>query len=220
VSKSIITMSDELYAYLLSVSLRETEVQRRLREETATLERHRMQISPDQGQLMALLVRLLGARRVVEVGVFTGYSALAVAAALPPDGRLIACDVSEEWTSIARRYWSEAGVDDRIDLRLAPAMETLDRLLADEGPGSIDLAFLDADKESYDGYYERVLELLRPGGLVLIDNVLWGGKVMDEMDDDPATVALRALNLKLHGDTRVDLAMIPVGDGLTLARKR
>lgn len=219
-SKSCITVTDDLYAYLCSVSLRERDVQRRLREETATLSDHRMQILPDQGQFMALVARLIGATRAVEVGTFTGYSALAVALALPPDGCLVACDVSEEWTSIGRRYWKEAGVDDRIDLRLGPAIETLDAMLAEGGAGTIDLAFLDADKTAYDAYYERVLELLRPGGLVLIDNVLWGGRVADETDDDADTVALRALNRKLHRDERVDLSMIPLGDGVTLARKR
>lgn len=219
-SKSVIPVTDDLYAYLCSVSLRETDVQRRLREETASLSEHRMQISPDQGQFMALLARLIGARRVVEVGTFTGYSALTVAMALPPDGRLTACDVSEEWTSIGRRYWQEAGVAERIDLRLAPAVETLDAILADGGAGTVDLAFVDADKSGYDAYYERLLALLRPGGLILLDNVLWSGRVADETDQEPDTVALRAINRKLHRDERVDLSMIPLGDGVTLARKR
>jgi len=213
-------MSDALYAYMHRVSLRESDVQRRLREETAALEYSMMQISPEQGQLMRMLTGLIGARRAIEVGVFTGYSALSVALALPEDGELIACDVSEEWTAIARRYWAEAGVASRIRLELAPATETLDALLAEGRAGDFDIAFIDADKTSYDGYYERCLELLRPGGLVLIDNVLWGGAVADEENRTEDTLALRALNAKLRDDARIELCMLPVGDGLTLARRR
>jgi predicted O-methyltransferase YrrM len=219
-SNHSISLTDALSEYLHSVSLRESQLQRRLREETAQDPMARMQISPEQGQFMALLARLTGARRCIEVGVFTGYSSLAVALALPADGRIIACDVSEQWTSVARRYWTEAGVADRIDLRLAPALETLDALLAAGGAGTFDLAFIDADKTNYLGYYERVLELLRPGGLALIDNTLWSGRVADPEVADADTVALRHFNERLHRDERIDLSMLPVGDGLSLALKR
>ena len=213
-------MDEDLNAYLREVSVREPDVLRRLREETAELEGAGMQISPEQGQLMALLVELLGARKALEVGTFTGYSALRVALALPADGKLVACDVSEEWTAVGRRYWEEAGVDGKIDLRIAPALETLGSLIAGGEAGTFDIAFIDADKENYDAYYERALELLRPGGMVLIDNVLWHGKVIDAANQDADTKAIRALNAKLHGDARVTMSMIPIGDGLTLARKR
>jgi predicted O-methyltransferase YrrM len=215
-----ISLSDELYDYMLSVSLRESGLQRRLREETAANPMSRMQISPEQGQFMALLVRLIGARRCIEVGVFTGYSSLAVALALPADGRIIACDVSEKWTAVARRYWAEAGVEQKIDLRLAPGLATLDSLLTAGGRGGFDFAFIDADKTNYLGYYERALELLRPGGLVAVDNTLWSGRVADPLDVDEDTVALRHFNERLHRDDRVDLSLLPVGDGLTLARKK
>lgn len=219
-TKRSISLTDSLYQYLLEVSLRESEVLLRLREETAADPQSRMQVSPDQGQFMALLARLVGARRCLEVGVFTGYSSLCVAAALPADGLLVACDLSEHWTSIARRYWAEAGVADRIDLRLAPALETLDELLATGGAGSFDFAFIDADKMNYIGYYERVLQLLRPGGLVVADNTLWSGRVADPEVADEDTVALRHFNEHLHRDARVDLSLVPIGDGLTLARKK
>jgi len=215
-----IGLSAPLHDYVLSVTSREPDVLARLREETAGLEWARMQIGPDQGQFMALLVELMGARRTLEVGVFTGYSSLAVALALPEDGRVLACDVSEEWTAIARRYWEEAGVAHKIDLRLAPALETLDGLLAAGEAGRFDFAFIDADKENYDAYYERCLALLRRGGLLAIDNVLWDGAVIDPAKDDKDTNAIRALNAKLHRDERVTLSLVPVGDGLTLARKR
>ena len=179
-----------------------------------------MQIAPEQGQFMALLARLMGARRALEVGVFTGYSALAVALALPQDGRLVACDVSAEWTAVARRYWAEAGGAHKIALHLAPALETLAALRAGGEEGTYDLAFIDADKVNYGAYYEACLALLRPGGLVLVDNVLWGGAVADPAVQDAETRAIRAFNERLHGDPRVDLAVLPVGDGLTLARKR
>jgi len=219
-SRRTLALDDPLYAYLLSVSLREPDVLRRLREETAGHPQAAMQIAPEQGQFMGLLVRLLGARKCLEIGVFTGYSALAVALALPFDGRLVACDVSEEFTAIARRYWEEAGVDPIIRLHLAPAVETLDGLLADGEGGTFDFAFIDADKVNYAGYFERALELLRPGGLVVVDNVLWDGKVADATVNDPDTAAIRALNESLLGDERIDLSLLPVGDGLTLARKR
>lgn len=213
-------LSDDLYAYLLGVSVREPDVLRRLREETAAMPRANMQIGPEQGQFMALLAELLAVRNALEVGTFTGYSALWVALALPEDGRLVACDVSEEWTSVGRRYWAEAGVAHKIDLRLAPAVETLDALLAEGRAGAFDFAFIDADKEGYEAYYERVLELLRPGGLVALDNTLWEGKVVDPSVQDVDTEAIRALNAKLADDLRVTLSLVPIGDGLTLARKR
>jgi len=213
-------LSDELYQYLLDVSLRDRDVLRRLREETAGMENATMQIGPDQGQLMALLVELIGARNALEVGTFTGYSALCVALALPEDGRLVACDISEEWTSVGRRYWEEAGVAHKIDLRLGPAADTLEALLAEERAGSFDFAFIDADKSGYETYYELVLRLLRPGGLAAIDNTLWEGKVADPSATDRDTEAIRAFNLRLKDDERVSLSLVPIGDGLTLARKR
>lgn len=213
-------LSDELAAYVREVSLREPELFRRLRQETAQLPLARMQITPEQGQFMALLVKLLGARRTLEIGVFTGYSTLAVAAALPEDGQVVACDVSEEWTAIARRYWAEAGVAHKIDLRLAPARQTLDHLLAEGRQESFDFVFIDADKENYEAYYECGLRLLRRGGLIGIDNVLWHGQVADPSRTDAETEAIRRLNLKLRDDERVDISLIPIGDGLTLARKR
>jgi predicted O-methyltransferase YrrM len=218
--KRNIELTEKLDDYVLGVSLRESDVQRRLREETARLPMAGMQIAPDQGQLMALLARLVGARNCLEIGTFTGYSALTVALALPPDGRIIACDVNPDTTAVAQRYWREAGVADKIELKLAPALETLDALLAARQEGRFDFAFIDADKENYDAYYERVLRLLRPGGLIVIDNVLWGGAVGDPRVKDPETMALRALNQKLHRDERVDLALLPLADGITLARKR
>ncbi len=219
-SRQTLTLSDALYDYLLSVSLREPPLLSRLREETAALPHAVMQISPEQGQFMALLAELVGARRVLEVGTFTGYSALVVALALPADGRIITCDVDEEMTAIARRYWAEAGVADKIDLRLGPAVDTLDALLSDGGADTFDFAFVDADKENYDAYYERALALLRQGGLMVIDNVLWSGAVADPNQKDADTNAIRALNAKLHGDQRVSLSLLPVSDGITLARKR
>ena len=219
-SNRTITLTDDLYAYLLGASLREPLLLKRLRDETVKLPEARMQISPEQGQFMQLLVKLLGARRCIEVGVFTGYSSLAVALALPTDGRLLACDVSETFTAIARRYWQEAGVSGKIELKLAPALETLDARLKAGEAGAYDFAFIDADKTNYTGYYERILKLLRPGGLVAVDNVLWSGRVLDAGDKSEDTAAIRAFNEMLHVDERVDLSLLPVGDGLTLARKR
>ncbi len=213
-------LSDELAAYLRRVSLREPDVMRRLRERTTSVPEARMQITPEQGQFMQLLVQILGARKTLEVGVFTGYSSLAVALALPADGRVTACDVSEEWTSIGKPFWEEAGVANKIDLHLAPAVETLDRLIADGQQGTYDFAFIDADKANYDHYYERALVLVRAGGLIGIDNVLWHSKVIDPSVNDTDTIAIRALNEKIHGDDRVSLSLVPIGDGLTLARKR
>jgi predicted O-methyltransferase YrrM len=215
-----IALTDELLAYLHKVSLREAEPLRRLREETAKLPSAGMQISPDQGQFMALLVRLIDARNCLEIGTFTGYSSLAIALALPPDGRVVCCDVSEEYTAVARRAWASAGVADKITLHIAPARATLDRLRAAGRRGSFDFAFIDADKENYNAYYEASLELVRPGGLIAIDNVLWSGAVANDKRQDADTKALRALNLKLRDDERVDLSMLPIGDGLTLARVR
>jgi len=219
-SNRTISMTDGLYDYLLEASLREPPLLKRLREETAALPEARMQISPEQGQFMQLLARLMGARRCIEVGVFTGYSSLAMALALPADGHILACDVSEAFTSMARRYWKEAGVAGKIELVLAPANATLDARLKAGGAGTYDLAFIDADKANYGAYYERILKLLRPGGLVLVDNVLWSGRVLDPADRSEDTVAIRAFNELLHHDERIDLSMLPVGDGLTLARKR
>ncbi|HLW74666.1 MAG TPA: class I SAM-dependent methyltransferase [Gammaproteobacteria bacterium] len=219
-SNRTITMTDDLYAYLLGTSLREPVLLKRLRDETAKLPESRMQISPEQGQFMQLLVKLLDARRCIEVGVFTGYSSLAVALALPADGRLLACDVSEEFTAIARRYWQEAGMAGKIELKLAPALETLDARIKAGEAGSYDFAFIDADKANYIGYYERILKLLRAGGLVAVDNVLWSGRVLDAADESEDTRAIREFNAALCIDKRVDLSMLPIGDGLTLARKR
>jgi predicted O-methyltransferase YrrM len=206
--------------YVLNFVSHETPVQRRLRAETAVLPRARMQITPDQGPLLALLVRLTGARHALEVGTFTGYSALAIAAAMPADGKLITCDVSEEWTAIARRYWEEAGLSGRIELRLGPAADTLAELLRQDGLGSFDFAFIDADKPSYDTYYEACLALVRPGGLIVLDNVLWGGTVADPTDTDEKTEVIRALNRKVRDDNRVEACLLTVADGVLLARKR
>jgi predicted O-methyltransferase YrrM len=219
-SNKTIGLSDELAAYVVQVGAREPEVLARLREETAALPQHRMQIAAEEGAFLAMLAELTGARRCIEVGTFTGYSSTAVALALPEGGHLVCCDVSEEWTSVARRYWEEAGVADKIDLRIAPAVETLDRLLADGEESTYDFAFIDADKAGYDSYYERLLRLVRPGGLIAIDNTLWAGHVLDEDSDDEDTRAIQALNAKLATDERVSLCLLPVADGVTLARRR
>jgi caffeoyl-CoA O-methyltransferase len=219
---SFLEITPDLHAYLVSVSLREPASLRRLREETAVHPRARMQVAPEQGQLLQLLAKLVGARRTIEVGVFTGYSALAVALALPEDGRIVACDVSAEYTAVARRHWREAGVEHKIDLRLAPAAETLRALVEDGGAGTYDLAFVDADKSGYPGYVELCAQLLRPNGLLAIDNTLWSGRVARPAapGDDEDTRVLRALNEALHRDERFDLSLLPVADGLTLCRKR
>lgn len=220
VSKRTIKLDQPLYDYLLEISLREAPILKALREETAADPMHNMQIAPEQGQFMALLAKLIDARRYIEVGVFTGYSSLAVGLALPADGEIIACDVSEEWTSIAKRYWRQAGLEERIHLHLAPADETLQTLL-DEGQGErFDFAFIDADKEGYATYYELLLRLIRPGGLIAVDNVLWGGAVIDPDKNDADTEAIRKFNRSLLGDARVDISLVPIGDGLTLARKK
>jgi predicted O-methyltransferase YrrM len=213
-------LTDRLYDYFLAQSLREPKVLAKLRAETARMPESNMQIAPEQGQFMAFLVDLIGAHKALEIGTFTGYSSLAVALALPPEGRLVACDVNPAWTEIARRYWAEAGVADRIDLRLGPAIETLAALKAEGQSGSFDFAFIDADKANYDAYFEACLGFVRPGGLIAVDNVLWDGRVADPAADDPSTKAIRALNAKLHTDPRVSLSMVPIGDGLTLARRR
>jgi len=215
-----VTLTRALRRYLYEASLREPDVLRRLRAETSALTQASMQIGPVQGQLFGLLVELLGARRTLEIGTFTGYSALVVALALPEDGTLVACDVSDEWTRVARRYWEEAGVAHKIDLRLAPALETLDGLLAGGATGTFDFAFIDADKASYDAYYERCLRLVRPSGLIAVDNTLWSGKVADSAATDADTEAIRAFNAKVRDDQRVSMSLLPVGDGVTLLRRR
>jgi len=219
-SNRTLNLTDALYDYMLSVSLREPEVLRRLREETARDDMARMQVAPEQGQFMTLLVALTGARQALEIGVYTGYSALCIARALPEQGRLVACDISEPWTRIARRYWQEAAVDHKVDLRIAPAADTLEALLEQGSAGRFDFAFIDADKANYDLYYERCLQLIRPGGLIAIDNVLWGGAVIDPADHDVDTLAIRALNRKLHADKRVAISLVPIADGLTLLRRQ
>ena len=218
--KTTLGLDNQLYDYLLSASLREPELLQQLRQETASYSQAVMQIAPEQGQFMALLVQLLGATKTLEIGVFTGYSSLCVALALPPTGKIVACDVNEEYTRVARRYWQTAGVADKIDLRLAPALETLDQLLASGQAETFDFAFIDADKVNYEEYYERSLQLVRPGGLIAIDNVLWFGRVTDPQDQEKSTLAIRAFNEKLHHDERVTLSLVPIADGLTLALKR
>lgn len=215
-----IGLDDRLHAYLVEVGVREPDVLRRLREETAQLPQHSMQIAPEEGAFLALLVRLTGARRVLEIGTFTGYSSTAMALALPPDGRIVCCDVSPDWTDVARRTWTDAGIADRVDLRLGPGLDTLDQLLASGEEGTFDLAFIDADKESYAGYYEACLRLVRRGGLIAVDNVLWSGRVADPSATDEDTQAIRALNDAIAADERVDVAMVPIADGVTLARVR
>ena len=218
-SNRSINLNDEVYQYLIDVSLREHPVLTALRDATRGHPRAGMQISPEQGQFMAMLVKLIGAKKTLEIGVFTGYSSLATALALPEEGRIIACDINEEFTAMGRVHWTKAGVAHKIDLRLAPAVQTLDKLIEDGEAGSFDFAFIDADKTNYDTYFERCLKLMRRGGLIVIDNVLWDGDVA-RPSTDADTVALQQLNRKLHKDERVDLSMLPVGDGLTLARKR
>jgi predicted O-methyltransferase YrrM len=217
--KRTLQLDESLYDYLLSVSLRETPILKSLREKTDQLPQAAMQISPDQGQFMALLLKLIGASRVIEIGTFTGYSALVMALALPDDGSIVCCDKSEEWTAIARRYWAKAGIEGKIDLRLGSALETLDELVAAGKENSFDFAFVDADKMNLPSYFEQCLTLVRPGGLIAVDNVLWGGSVINDDKQDDDTVAIRAFNKQIKDDDRVDISLVPIGDGLTLARK-
>ncbi len=218
-SRSTLALTDELREYILDVSLREHPLLAALREETAQHPKAKMQISPDQGQFMATLLRLIQARSVLEIGTFTGYSTLAMMLALPSDGHIVACDISEDYTKVARKYWSEAAVADRITLRIAPASQTLDELLASGKVNTFDAAFIDADKESYDVYFERSLALVRPGGLIMIDNVLRGGDAANPATESTATQSIQALNKKLHQDSRVHLTLVPIGDGVTLLQK-
>ncbi|MBV8198878.1 MAG: class I SAM-dependent methyltransferase [Candidatus Eremiobacteraeota bacterium] len=209
----------KIQEYIIAATVAEHPVLRELREETSALENARMAIGPEQGQLMALLAHVIGARRYLEIGVFTGYSSLAMALALPDDGYILACDVSEEYTSVARRYWQKAGVAKKIDLRIAPALDTLERVAAEDA-APFDMAFIDADKANVNRYYDAALRLVRPGGLILVDNVLWGGAVLDPDDEDPDTLALRQLSLRAGRDERVEVALVPICDGLLVAAKR
>ena len=219
-SDSTINLTPKVYSYLKNNSLREPEILKELREETHKIFQERMQISPEQGQFMRLLIEILGAKKTLDIGTFTGYSALAVALSLPDDGKVIACDTNVEWTNLAQYFWKKAKVSHKIDLKLAPALKTLDKLLAEGEENTFDFAFIDADKCNYMSYYERSLALLRKGGLIAIDNVLWGGQVADSAIQDSDTVIIRELNAKVLMDERVTISMLPVGDGLTLARKK
>lgn len=218
-SSNTIVLDQKLREYLLNTSLKEPKVLINLREETSRLDEFQMQISPEQGSFLSFLIGLINAKLTLDIGVFTGYSALVVALELPQDGYVTACDTSEEWTDIAQKYWKMAKVEDKINLHIAPAMETLDKLLADGYQEKYDFSFIDADKINYQHYFERSLSLVRKGGLIAIDNVLWGGRVLDKHDTEPATRAIRKFNKKLYQDQRVSISMIPIGDGLTLARK-
>ena len=218
-TRKTLNLSDQVYDYLLSVSLREPDILQQLREETASHPWARMQISPDQGQFLALLVKLLNAKKIIEIGVFTGYSSLCMALALADEGIIIACDINEEDTTVAQRYWQQAGVEHKVDLRIAPALETMDALIAEGEQECYDFVFIDGEKSEYRDYYERSLQLLRPGGLITIDNVLWSGKPADPLQTDKDTNAIRDFNSFLHKDTRIEISMLPVADGLTLARK-
>ncbi|MFP4299767.1 MAG: class I SAM-dependent methyltransferase, partial [Spirulinaceae cyanobacterium] len=218
-SSKTISLNDSLLHYIQSVSVQESEVLKQLRIETAKQPMAVMQIAPEQGQFMSFLVQVLNAKKTLEIGVFTGYSALVVALALPPDGQVIACDISEEYTAIAQQFWQQAGVAEKIDLRLAPALETLDKLIAENHSNTFDFAFIDADKSNYSNYYEKALQLLRPGGVIAIDNVLWSGRVADPEVQDNRTKKIRAFNEKLAQDSRVKISLLPIADGLTLALK-
>ena len=219
-SNRTLQLTEEIYQYVIDHSLRENDTLRKLRMITQQHELARMQIAPEQGQFMALMVELIEARRIIEIGTFTGYSALAMAQALPQDGKILCCDISQEWTDIGKPFWDEAGVSSKIELKIAPALETLDFLLANGESGKFDMAFIDADKTNYLNYYEKCLRLLRSGGVMIFDNTLWNGSVADETVQDEDTVAIRALNDRLHHDDRISLSLVPIGDGLTLARKR
>ena len=218
-SNTTLNLNNQLYNYLLGVSLKELDVLKGLREETVKLSEHNMQISPEQGQFMRLLVQLIGAKKGIEIGVFTGYSALSVALGLPENGQLVALDISEEWTNVGQRYWEMAGIAHKIDLRIAPALDSLQNLIAEGNEGTFDFAFIDADKENYYNYYEYCLQLLKPNGLITIDNVLWSGKVAED-NNEPETIAIRDLNEKLYNDNRIDLSLLPLSDGVTLIRKK
>jgi len=219
-SSSTIELSYELRKYMLDVSFRDDEILRQLREETLILKEAQMQISPEQGAFLSILTKLLNAKKTLDIGVFTGYSSLVVARELPDDGLVVACDTSIEWTSIAKKYWKLAGVDNKIDLHLAPAIETLEKLIEDGRESTFDFSFIDADKINYQSYYENSLILVKPGGIIAVDNVLWSGQVIDEADFEPATRAIRSFNEKLYKDDRVSISMVPIGDGLTLAYKK
>lgn len=219
-SSSTIGLSNELRKYMLDVSFRDDDILRQLREETLTLKEAQMQISPEQGALLSILTKILNAKKTLDIGVFTGYSSLVVARELPDNGQVVACDTSIEWTSIAKKYWKLAGVDKKVDLYLAPAIETLEKLIEDGQGSTYDFSFIDADKINYQSYYEYSLTLVKPGGIIAVDNVLWSGQVIDETDFEPATRAIRSFNEKLYQDDRVSISMVPVGDGLTLAYKK
>lgn len=214
-----IVLDDKLYAYMLGMGLREPDILQELRCATASETMAVMRSAPEQGQFMAMLLKLMGARRVLEIGTYTGYATLWMALALPPDGELVSCDISPEWTALAQRYWQQAGVDQRITLHLAPALDTLQQLQQQPDSVPFDFIFIDADKENYLAYFEACLQLLRPGGLMIIDNVLWGGSVIDAENHAPSTLAIRAFNLALHADPRIELNMLPIADGITLVRK-
>ncbi|MBT9313970.1 class I SAM-dependent methyltransferase [Leptothoe spongobia] len=220
-STQVLSLTEDLYNYMLSVGVRDSKLLQQLREENAQHPRAVMQIAPEQGQFMGLLVQLLGVKKALEIGVFTGYSSLIVAMALPEDGQLIACDISDEYTAMARKYWEKAGVAHKVDLRIAPALDTLDQLITEGHSNSFDFAFIDADKSNYDNYYERALQLLRPGGLMAVDNVLWSGRVAEPTaQQDNRTKHIHALNQKIHADQRVSMSLVPIADGLMLAMKR
>ena len=219
-SSSTIGLSNDLRKYMLNVSFRDDEILRQLREETLTLKEAQMQISPEQGAFLSILTKILNAKKTLDIGVFTGYSSLVVARELPDDGLVVACDTSTEWTSIAKKYWKLAGVDNKVDLHLAPAKETLEKLIEDGQASTYDFSFIDADKINYQSYYENSLVLVKPGGIIAVDNVLWSGQVIDETDFEPATRAIRSFNEKLYQDNRVSISMVPIGDGLTLAYKK
>ena len=219
-SSSTIGLNNELRKYMLDVSFRDDEILKQLREETLTLKEAQMQISPEQGAFLSILTKILNAKKTLDIGVFTGYSSLVVARELSDDGLVLACDTSIEWTSIAKKYWKLAGVDNKVDLHLAPARETLEKLIEDGQASTYDFSFIDADKINYQSYYEYSLTLVKPGGIIAVDNVLWSGQVIDEYDSEPATRAIRSFNEQLYQDDRVSISMVPIGDGLTLAYKK
>lgn len=218
-SNRTLSIDDRVYDYLLSVSLKESDLLTQLREETAGIEFSEMQIAPEQGQFMALLVKLMGARRALEIGTFTGYSSVVIASALPEDGELVCCDDSEEWTSMARKYWQQAGLEDRINFKLGDASRTLQAMIDEGREGTFDFIFIDADKQNYPLYYELSLKLLRAGGLIAVDNTLWSGDVADPGNDEPGTRAIRRFNEMLRHDERVEISLVTIGDGLTLVHK-